>query len=409
MSYRQPRIVATGLDGGEVTAGRGPLISLATMVAVLLIVTSTFERVQVDVGSYSLNIAHVIGIALLPIFFWQQADVRAVRSAMLWFLVFVSVVALPALIVNPAAARLSYLLQICLNGYTLVITFALLKHLDLRAMRQVVRWSTAMLVAIAALQVALAPELSASEGQRIAGLVRPIALFEESTWLAIVAALLFCVALALRTRVTALVLLALVVAIFTRSAAVLAAGAIVLLIPGLQSRPWVRTALVLGPMAFALWFSLSAILTDSETSGDTTSLQSRASDISIVRLANDDQLLPWGGRVLEVYDFDRSRALPSTSNVLPFDLLWKFGVGGILVFAGWCLVVMRILPKRSGGSWSIARAAPLMFGMAMVPVVVQLNNAFGRAWMWVLLALMMAALSFCAPNHKKAAAASSLH
>jgi peptidoglycan/LPS O-acetylase OafA/YrhL len=82
--------------------------------------------------------------------------------------------------------------------------------------------------------------------------------------------------------------------------------------------------------------------------------------------------------------------VPDTSNVLPLDLVWKLGLGGValiiivLLFSFTCFRVAGVRREQ------LAASPALAVVILIVPVCV-FNNAMGRPWTWALLAVCLAA------------------
>jgi hypothetical protein len=122
---------------------------------------------------------------------------------------------------------------------------------------------------------------------------------------------------------------------------------------------------------------------------EASSLGIRLRDIATVRAGNGPWLLIFGGDVTEAYYMaDRSRWVPITSNVQAFEVMWKFGLGGLVIPAAWCVFVLWRTPY--GWVWRHEGAgAPASSCLLALPAMAQCNNVIGMPWAWVLVALLI--------------------
>ncbi|WP_158505819.1 hypothetical protein [Pseudarthrobacter enclensis] len=296
---------------------------------------------------------------------------------------------LPSMTLTSPDVRLSFLLQIVLNAFTMVVALSVFRQLPLSALRRltvVVSWT---LLTASLVQLVLVPGLN-PRGETTFGLPHPILFFNEETWLAMFASLLCAASLGVGARRTGLFLAILVFFIGTRSAMIVCGCAMLMSFESIAERKWIRVLCIAVPAAFSAWFVFDAVF----ATGDriyNDSLDTRTGDISAVRQANNDHFLPFGGDVLSVFDFSRSRQVPSTSNVQGFELYWKFGLGGLLIVATFAFLVAWLLPKTVLKDPSVP-VWPIWVSLMIWPAMLQFNNAFGFSWMWILLALCLACM-----------------
>lgn len=373
---------------GRHSAGFG---GLGGVFALILIAGSATERLTLDVAGYSLYASHVFAFLLLPVYLLSMARLAAYTSAMA-FLVAISLLgAAPSIIIYGTVNRLSYLLQLSANVVLFLVALGVFFALDSVALRRLVGLATVLIAIGAVFQVVIFPERSAHSGERFAALLRPVLLFSEPTWFAIFSAMLFAAALTLRMRWCAWIIAPLVIVVFTRSALVLIAAAILLGIPAIRGSKVVVLSIVSLCSGFAAWFAYSAFISNERVTA-VSSLDTRKLDIFAVTAANGGALSWTGSRVVQVYDTFRNRLIPATSNVLSFDLYWKFGLGGLIVLGVWSWLVAWYLPRKAGASLSMISTLPGWVCLALLPAVMQLNNAFGRPWLWVMAALLLASI-----------------
>ncbi|ADX74171.1 hypothetical protein Asphe3_30610 [Pseudarthrobacter phenanthrenivorans Sphe3] len=355
-----------------------------------LLVASTIQKFPVPLGGANVYLPHLVAVVLFPIFFYGERIVGKVRNVLLFFAISAIVAALPSLTLELWDVRLSLILQILLNVFTFIVSFALFRQLTIRDLEQLIIGSSLVLVLAAGAQLVIAPGVN-PRTETTFGLAHPILLFNEETWLALFAALLAVCAYGIGARKAGHLLSLMVIFIGTRSAMIVVAVSVAMTVQGLATRKWVRFLCASSPIAFALWFVFDSVFaTTGRVYNDT--LDTRAADISAVRQANNDDFLPFGGEVVSVFDFSRSRLVPATSNVQSFELFWKFGLGGLAIVALFAALVSVILPRlalssSSKGGW------PVWLPLMVWPAMLQFNNAFGFPWMWVMLALCIAVLA----------------
>ncbi|MFF0284372.1 hypothetical protein ACFYSW_29205 [Rhodococcus aetherivorans] len=359
------------------------------------------ERTTVSLGGYSLYIAHLLCLALVPMIFVANRESRILLGPITLFFVAGIFATLPAVLLFGSGSRTGYFLQLLANCVLFVVAHRLLSSLTSSRIRLVIGATTTLLLAACVVQVVIDPISSALSGTRFAGIPRPVALFAEPTWVAIFASMLLGCAVAMRLKLCACLLVVLNVAIFTRSGLVIAAA--VLVICGISSSKWVRSvsvAIVASGSVLASLFVYRSVTAQYRVA-QVSSLDTRQLDIFAVKAANGGSLSVLGSEVLRVFDSARNRVVPTTSNVLSFDLFWKFGLGGLLLFSLWGWLVAWYLPRRAGARFDRFRTVGPWIVLALIPAVMQVNNAFGRPWLWVMEALLLAVISLCSGSDEE--------
>lgn len=383
---RPPRTAVRSPRAATAPAWTGAMVLLAT-----LIVVSTADQVHLAVGPFSLRPAQGIGIVVLVVAAvrgWLPAD-GPVRLAWIgagaaWLF------ALPS-IVTFGIERASIPLQLAINLFLLAGTITLARTLTPNQLRRTVACAAALLAVVAVVTLFTSPPPLEQQAARVLGFPRARGWFEEPTWLAIMATALVAAALQLRMYHVAIALSGGVLALFTRTA--VAALAVAWLCEAARRRV-VPTAFAL-TVIVALWIAaiwqVSALLGDTWISGS-SSLATRASDIAMTRAINGDTFLPFGGSELVVYDPSRDRTLPATSGVLPFDLIWKLGLGGfaVLLLLGWISLRGVAGTVRMGAVRFVTTPAGSFVSLAL-PISF-LNSAVGRPFLWVMAGVLAVAI-----------------
>lgn len=364
--------------------------SLVLIVGIGFVLLSSLQRFPVAIGGANVYFPHLLAVALFPLVLFSEAIAAKMRAVMFCFAALAVVVVVPSFALPAVDVRTSFLLQILLNSFTLIASFALFRQLRCDELRILVNVCSLLLVGGAGVQLFVAPGMN-GRGETTFGLVHPILYFNEETWLALFASLLSIAAFGLGARRTGFWLSFLVFFIGTRSAMIVCGVALIMSLEAVAAYKWFRVVCVAAPVAFATWFVIDAVFATSDRVYN-DSLDTRTADISAVRQANNDDFLPFGGEILSVFDFSRSRLVPATSNVQVFELYWKFGIGGLLVAAFFALLIAWVLPRASMQGKGVA-AWPVWIPLMIWPAMLQFNNAFGFAWMWVLLALCLAVLA----------------
>lgn len=358
--------------------------------ALLLVLLSFMYQSHLVPGALS-HVAQGAAIIFAPLATWSDRYVkRALNYGVLF--AFVSVVAItPTFFAFGIAGRFTLVLDLLANISLWLVTFALLRTAGTSWLRGFSRLCWLMIIG-SVLQAGLRPIAVVSDSTRIAGIPRPLFTFSEPTWLGITSALLIAVLLTTRrTRGLLTALACLNILIFTRSALVLLFAAVYLVLR--RGRAVVDSAiLVLATSIGATYFTVSALLSPLDLRYVGTSLDSRLGDITAVRLANNNQLLPFGGANLSVFDPSRSRWVPTTSNNVIFDLLWKFGIGGLIVFVLWTWLLVSGFPRIVEAKLSDFLRLPAGVALLLLPAVAEINNMFRNPWIWTLSAALLAAV-----------------
>ncbi|NCL74002.1 hypothetical protein AIIKEEIJ_06389 [Rhodococcus sp. YH1] len=372
-----------------------PVSGLNVTLCVLLVVGSTTERVVIGYGGYSFYFAHILCFIMFPMIVMGTRGARPLFGSVFLLLVVGVAVGMPAVMLFGSGSRTGYFLQLFANGALFLLAYGLFCSLSSSQLRTVVRVVTVALALGCLIQVALFPARSASMGVRLFGLPRPVLLFNEPTWVALFSVLILAGAVAMGLRWCSVLLAALVLAIFTRSALVIAVSLALVSIPAL--RRWAKPAalaLVAGFSVFSGLFVYRSVSAGQRVR-QITSLDTRQLDIFAIRLANGGDFSPFGSEFVKVFDVVRNRVVPTTSNVLSFDFYWKFGVGGLVFFLVWAWMVSWYLPRRVGAGFGVPTVWGPWVALALLPGVMQFNNAFGRPWLWVLIAFLLATIRLC--------------
>ncbi|WP_372727407.1 hypothetical protein [Nocardioides sp.] len=400
MSLQQPTQVSS-FQGRRVDKDVAGEEWFGRIAAVAIIVGSTLERATLQVGSVDLYWGQLIALALFPMAFSGRVEVHIYRRYYVIFAVAALFFLTPSLVALPfPEVRLKLILQLQVNAFIALVSFSLFTRLTAASLRGVFSALTWALVLGSAIQIIWFSHELESAGARLFDLPRPFALFIEPAWMATMAALLLGGALALRQRGVAMMLFILIAIIFTRGALIIALCAVIAHFWRGRRLRLVGPLMVAGATGLGLWFFYVAMTGERPTRND-TSLDSRASDSWVIRAANDGDFLPWGGAELYFRVVGYWRPLPEASNVAGLEWIWKFGAGGLMVLALWTFFVSWRVPKalaiQAAGSASGARRTPLeafpaWLALAALPPTLQFNNAFGRPWMWVTVALLLAVM-----------------
>lgn len=369
--------------------------TLNIFVLVTLIIGSTFERMTISVGGFSFYFSHMIMVVLLPFVAVSLAPIGRVFRLLGIFGLVSLVSFVPAVVVYGYEGRLGSVLQIIANISLMLTVVSVGSSMGIASMRRAVSSVTYLFALICIVQIVVFPSRSSASGERFLGFIRPVAFFTEPTWVALFAALLMAAALSLRLKLPTLLLGLIVLVVFTRSALIVVVACIVVAAFSWGSKKTVVVGMVAFTSVFSARFVVGAVQAKHRVE-QTTSLDTRQLDIFAVKSANGGSLSWWGSEVLRVYDPVRSRLVPSTSNVLSFDLFWKLGIAGLIVLAVWCILIAWVLPRVSGASLKAKATVPAWIALALMPAVMQLNNAFGRPWLWALCGLLLCVINVCA-------------
>ncbi len=361
------------------------------VVVVALLVVSTADKVQLAVGPFSLRPAQLIGLLVLAVAGyrgWLPAGplrLALLGSAAAWC------IALPS-IVTFGIERASIPLQLAINLLLLAGTITIARRCSAEQLRRAITAGALLLAAIAVVLLVTTSPTESQLSSRLLGIPRPRGWFTEPTWLAILTAGLVAIVLQLRMYRAALLLTAGGLLLFTRTAVAAIAVAWLTVAVRRRALPASVVLIVLAVLwALAAWQLIGWL---GATSFDgSSSLATRGSDIAATRAANGGTFLPFGGAELTIFDPIRDRTLPATSAVLPFDLLWKLGVGGLLTLALLAWVFLRGIPALCGQPLRTFATTPAGSFVVLALPITCLNNALGRPFLWVLLGLIAAAAS----------------
>lgn len=372
-------------------AGVGsPRAKAAGRAACLLIGLSFTYQSHLVPGAFS-HVAQGLAVIVAPLGAWRDAYVRRAVSIGTIF-AFVGLLAIiPTFFAFGVSGRISLAIDILANVWLWLSTFALLRQASTSWLIYLQRLG--WLVALGGLvQAAVHPIVIISDNSRFLGLPRPLFTFSEPTWLGVACALLIAVFLTVRSSNWLLIILLCVdLFVFTRSALLITLVAIYVALRQGKARAD-AFVLVLSVAVAATYFTVSALLAPLNVRYVGTSLQTRLGDITAVRLANGNSLLPFGGANLSIYDPTRSRTIPTTSNNVVFDLLWKFGLGGILLFVIWIVLLGVGFPRILGARASVSFRFPAGAALLVLPFIGEINNMFREPWVWCLMAVLLVAL-----------------
>lgn len=400
MSQTHPRVVASPDAArlrGMARHDLGPrarareVSSTAAWVVLSIMVLSTLERLSLSFQGYNFSTGQVLALVALPSAI--TAEAARVRRQLGSFLAIFVALTVPALIAFGPGGRLVVSLQLALNLGECYVVYALGRQCSGRQLRRIVDVVATLLLLGSIVQVTLFPGLAADAAggtqHRFYGLARPIIAFQEPTWLGVYAALVLVAGLMVRARSAVVITFGLSLAVFTRAAMATVLATMWVAWRSTASR--FRHVVVIAAVvwAYAVSFVYGALTVSSKTS-DLTSLDSRRLDILAVRFANPTGLWVFGAPNLSIFDATRSRTIPRTSNVLFFDLYWKFGIFGILAFAVIAWFLVFALP-RAAGLGRVAQLTPfVVMTFALLPAVMIFDNCFGRAWFWAAYGLLLA-------------------
>jgi hypothetical protein len=354
------------------------------------IVLCTFESAQIGVGPFSLRFGQILCLAIVAFAFAEGwVHPRLAYGAMVMVMLFIGF-SLPA-VATYGFGRFSLALQFAVDilGMLGVASAALrMPKADLEKLVKIVVWT---LVVLSAASIIFGFTEGGSEA-RLFDVARPSGLFVESTWNAIALAALLAVSLQRRQVVTTAVTTLLVLGIFTRAAAL--AGVVVYIAHFARSRAWLRPVVVVLICAAWIgsgWQAYRWITTVPSGLPQENSLDSRAWDIYDARIANQGKFFPDGGDELKVQE--ASGRTTTTSNVWPFEMIWKLGYGGLALIVAFGVFFLLVIPRELGVRlrWFLTQPAGVFIALAM-PICV-FNNALGRDWFWALLGLAFASLA----------------
>lgn len=368
---------------------------LAMTLGIALVLGATLERFPLSLAGARIYLPHLVAIAVFPIFLSNDRFVSSVRTALLGFIAVVMVVTLPSMALPWPEVRVAFILQLFLNIFTMTVSFAVFRQLSKPSLTRLVLVCSMTLFSSSVIQLVLNPGLNART-ETTMGLPHPILFFYEETWLALFASLLSVAAFGLGAHKTGIILTVLIYFIGTRSAMIVCSCSIAMLFSVVSQNRWLRFVCMMAPIAFSIWFLVDSVWGVSERIYN-DSLDTRAGDIAVVRQANNDAFWPFGGQVLSVFDSSRARLVPSTSNVLGFELFWKFGLGGLIVLVVFWVLIGHTVPRLASLDWQ-TRAWPILVPLTVWPAMLQFNNAFGYPWMWVMLALCLSVLTVSNPS-----------
>jgi hypothetical protein len=376
-------------------AGRSPL-ELAPSWQLIAGVTAlmSIESARLPLGSFSLAVGQLICLVLLFFAVVRGWVLSRLLSRCLGFAALFWLLALPS-IIHFGGERALLPLQFLVNVLCFVAIASAATQLRGKDLDKAVSWVVVALAVFAVFGLLFLETGEPSTEPRFFGIPRTRAFFTEPTWLAIMTAGIALVAVQRRLRWTRAGGTAMVIGLWTRAAVILTAlGWLAELVrrrPAYRIVPIAAVTLfwLLAALQFTIWVSTEP---SSESRNVVSTLAQRAWDIAATKEANDGHFFPYGGKELEVFDVYRDREIPTTSNVMPFDLVWKLGLGGAVMAVALCFFFLRAIPTTLRlRLWELALQPAGVIFLAILPVCV-FNNAFGRPWLWAVLGLAYASL-----------------
>lgn len=355
----------------------------------------SIESARIPLGSFSLAIGQVFCLALLFFAVTRGWVLRPLLSRCLVFAALFCLFSLPS-IIHFGGGRAVLPLQFVINVLCFVVIASAAAQLPGRDLDRAISWIVVALAVFAAVGL-LFLEIGGEPNTepRLLGIPRMSAFFAEPTWLALMTAGMATIAIQRRLRRTRLGASALVLGLWTRAALVLALGG---WLAELGRNRRVPPIVPLGAVAvfwlFAVFqFTVWVSTTPSSKSRDIVgTLSQRAWDIAATKEANDGHFFPYGGSQLEIFDVYRDREIPATSNVMPFDFVWKLGLGGAAMMVTLCFFFLKAIPATLRlRLWEFALQPAGTVFLLVLPFCV-FNNGFGRPWMWAVLGLAYASL-----------------
>jgi len=351
----------------------------------LFVIAATLETVTWDAAGATIRPVHVV-LPALALSIAGKTD--AVSSRLMRSVAAVSL-SVMLLAIGPLAAhgdgsRLLFPLLLVVNLGCAAVVFAAVRNAGEPAL-QGVSWALFVIMAVPVGQTvaALFDIVPPFADARFLFTGRPPGTFEEATWVGAMAAFALAWAGYRRNPLLAGIALAALVAAASRGA--LVGAGVTLLIVACRGVGWSGRAV--SRLVYAAVLVASVALTPvafmlPTPAFDATTLDSRLLDQhAIVDMLGDDWA--FGGASLLVDDAPRARVLPSSSNNVYMDFLWKQGVFGIatLVILGWA--ALRRWPRlveATGPMWM--QPAPFLIVTISLWMCV-LNNAVLRPWLWI--------------------------
>jgi hypothetical protein len=374
---------------------RLPDISPSWQLIAAITALMSIESARIPLGSFSLAIGQVFCLVLLFFAVTRGWVLRVLLSRCLVFGALFCLLALPS-IVHFGVDRAVLPLQFLVNVLCFVVIASAATRLRGPDLDRAISSIVVLLVIFAAFGL-LFLEVSGEVNTepRLLGIPRMSAFFTEPTWLAIMTAGLACIAIQRRLHKTRAGASALVLGLWTRAALVLGIGGWLAelgrtrRVPRLVPLAAVAVFWAFATYQFAVWVTTTP---SSNSRAVVSTLSQRAWDIAATKEANNGQFFPYGGKELEVFDVYRDREIPSTSNVLPFDLVWKLGLGGAAMMVALCFFFLGTIPTTLRlRLWEFVLQPAAMVFLMILPVCV-FNNGFGRPWLWAVFGLAYASL-----------------
>jgi hypothetical protein len=375
----------------SLVSNRSPSWQLVAGVTALMSV----EGARIPLGSFSLAFGQVVCLGLLFFAVSRGWVLRQLLSRCLVFAALFCLLSLPS-IVHFGGERAVLPLQFAVNVLCFVVIASAGTQLRGPDLDRAISWVVVALAVFAAIGLLfLETSGEANSEPRLLGIPRMSAFFAEPTWLALMTAGLVVIAIQRRLHRTRSGASALVLGLWTRSALILTFFGWLAefgrnrRVPPIVPLGAVAVFWVLAVFQFTVWVDT----TPSSNSRDVVStLSQRAWDIAATREANGGHFFPYGGAQVEIFDVYRDREIPSTSNVLPFDFVWKLGLGGAAMVIALCFFFLKTIPATLRlRLWELALQPAGMVFLLILPICV-FNNGFGRPWLWAVLGLAYASL-----------------
>jgi hypothetical protein len=355
----------------------------------------SIESARLPLGSFSLAIGQIFCLVLLFFAVTRGWVLRPLLSRCLAFAALFWLLSLPS-IVHFGAGRAVLPLQFAVNVLCFVVIASAATQLRGRDLDRAISWIVVALAVFAAVGLLFLETSGEPNAEpRLLGIPRMSAFFAEPTWLALMTAGMAVIAIQRRLSRTRVGASALALGLWTRTALILVlTGWLAELgrsrrVPPIVPLGAVAVFWVFAAFQFTVWVSTTP---SSSSRNVVSTLSQRAWDIAATKEANNGHFFPYGGKELEVFDVYRDREIPTTSNVMPFDLIWKLGLGGAAMMVALCFFFLRAIPTTLRlRLWELALQPAGMIFLLILPVCA-FNNAFGRPWLWAVLGLAYASL-----------------
>ncbi len=352
-----------------------------------LVVASCLEIVHLDLLGVTIRPVHLVALGWVAYrILRSRGGLRShdpIYRVALGSAGIIGLLSVPPLVAHHDMARVLLPSLVLVNMCLLVVAFDVFRSAgDLAP--AALSTSLAIIIIVPLVQGVLAATglISTFANREFSPIGRPPGLFEEGTWMAIVAG--YAAVWGLGRRNVGLVLVALIVSLLaaSRTALLALAAAISTLVPPPAHGRQVARLAVGGLFAFSLLLTpLSLGLLSPRST--TSSLDTRVMDQRLILDSMSDSAWLFGGNDLRLHDAIRDRDLPATSNNAYVDFFWKQGVFGLAVALVVMLLLIVALPQSVGLPWQPWRHPPPQVFIGLVVAMASANNALLRPWLWV--------------------------